>query len=143
MGPAAPGAVKKSGGGGDRPKPVPADWAGIFRFLRDKRGLSREHVLDLTAAQLVAELGEAKATAKPISRREIDAKAAAKRDAMFARICDDAKLTPAQLARLPHVDLVGRVRRFCGGKPIDESLVPAWAEAFAQRAATTANPPCP
>jgi hypothetical protein len=77
----------------------------------------------------------------PVTRAEVHAKAAAKRDEMFRRICADARLTPAQLVRLPAFDLLDRVRRVCPGSRVDEGLVPVWAAEFAKRAEKSS--PCP
>lgn len=138
MGVSSPGFKKKRG---EQSKPAPVDWSGVFTFLRINRGLSRDEILDLTAPQLLAELADVKTSGKPLSRTELAEKATAKRDQMFARICAEDRITPLQLSRLAKVDLVSRVRRFCGGKPVDETLIPAWADDFSKRTGNLS--PCP
>jgi hypothetical protein len=115
----------------------PIDWRGVFEALRTKRGLSRDAILDLTAPQLFAEIGDTEGgPPTPVSRAELSKRTEAKRDEMFARICREDNLTPHQFSRLPRAEIVLRVSRACGGKPVDANMVPAWAIDFAKRAET-------
>jgi hypothetical protein len=96
--------------------------------------MTHEEVIDLTPAQLAAEVGEGR-SGENVGRDEIERRAAAARDAVFAKACGAAELTPARFAALPAPDIAARVRAVVGeGSRIDESQLAGWAKDYAVRA---------